>query len=215
MGGVNWMKTIYFNLHYLRIRDALKFPILIFKNTKLSKMRGRVIINGKMRMGCVKIGHYAVGTLDIRYNRTIWQNSGEVVFNGKAHIGSGCKISVNNGALLVFGADFCVTGNSQIICCKEIEFGNGCLLSWDILIMDTDFHNIINADGMIINSPKPIKIGNRVWVGCRTLILKGVNINNDVVIGAGSKITKDIIPTNCIVAGTSNNVINNNIQWRL
>lgn len=81
--------------------------------------------------------------------------------------------------------------------------------------MDTDFHNIINADGKIINSPKPIKIGDRVWIGCRTLILKGVNINNDVVVGAGSKITKDIITTNCIVAGTNNNVIKNNIQWRL
>lgn len=215
LGGVNWIKTIYFNFHYLSIKDAFKLPIFIFKHTKLSEMQGNVIVNGKMKMGRVKIGQYAVGTLDISYNRTIWQNNGTVVFKGKAHIGSGSKLSITNGGVLVFGNDFCVTGGSQIICSKEIVFGKENLLSWDILIMDTDFHNIINADGKIINSPKPIKIGDRVWIGCRTLILKGVNINNDVVVGAGSKITKDIITTNCIVAGTNNNVIKNNIQWRL
>lgn len=165
-------------------------------------------------MGCIKIGQYNVGTLDIRYDRTIWQNSGTVVFQGKAYIGSGSKLSINHGGMLVLGKDFCITGGSQIICCKEITFGEGCLLSWDILIMDTDLHNIIKAGGKIVNLPRPIRIGDRVWIGCRNLILKGVNISDDVIIGAGSKITSDITRPNCIVGSTDKQrIIKENIHW--
>ena len=106
-------------------------------------MNGKVILQDKVRMGMIKIGHHGVGTLDIKYNRTIWQNNGTVIFNGSANIGSGTKISVNKNATLTIGTQFCITGDSSIISSKEITFGKECLLSWDILIMDTDFHNII------------------------------------------------------------------------
>ena len=213
--GVNWIKTIYFNFHYLKFTQAIFFPIIIYRNTKLARMDGNVVVDENIKWGGVRIGQYGVGTLDVKYNRTIWQNAGTVVFLGKAHIGSGSKLSINNGGMLVFGDDFCITGGSQIICSKEISFGKGCLLSWDILIMDTDFHNVITADGEIINPPKAIKIGDRVWIGCRNLILKGVNISNDVVIGASSKITKNIDTPNCIVGGVDKQyIIKNNIYWK-
>ncbi|MDY0924501.1 MULTISPECIES: DapH/DapD/GlmU-related protein [unclassified Leclercia] len=35
-------------------------------------------------------------------------------------------------------------------------------------------------------------MGDRVWVGCRSVILPGVKIGNDVVIAAGSVVTRDI-----------------------
>ncbi|MDY2800011.1 MAG: DapH/DapD/GlmU-related protein, partial [Fusobacterium mortiferum] len=37
-----------------------------------------------------------------------------------------------------------------------------------------------------------IKIGNNVWIGSNSVILKGVIIGNNVVIGAGSIVTKNI-----------------------
>lgn len=213
--GVNWIKTIYFTFHYLKFTQAICFPVLIFRNTKLARMDGNIVVDEDIKWGEIRIGQYGVGTLDIKYDRTIWQNSGTVIFQGKAYIGSGTKIGVNNDSTLIFGNDFCVTGGSQIICNKYISFGDNCLLSWDILIMDTDFHNIINESGNIINCPKPINIGNNVWIGCRNTILKGVSICNDVVVAAGSKITKDIKIPNCIVGGVDNlRVLKENIIWR-
>jgi len=80
--------------------------------------------------------------------------------------------------------------------------------------MDTDLHNIIKAGGKIVNLPRPIRIGDRVWIGCRNLILKGVNISDDVIIGAGSKITSDITRPNCIVGSTDKQrIIKENIHW--
>lgn len=211
---INLLKTLYFNFHYLPLDKALVLPILIYKGTKLNKMRGRVVLYNA-RFGMIRIGKYGVGTLDIKYDRTIWQNAGTVIFNGSANIGSGTKISVNNGGTVNFGSKFCITGASTIICSKQIEFGNECLLSWDILIMDTDFHNIINTEGKTINESKPIRIGEHVWIGCRNTILKGVNICNDVVIAAGSKISKDIVAPYCIVGGENQKILKENVKWSM
>lgn len=48
--------------------------------------------------------------------------------------------------------------------------------------------------------PKPIVIGDDVWIGARTIILGGVHVGNGSVIGAGSVVTKDVEPYS-IVAG--------------
>lgn len=178
-------------------------------------MRGKVLLNGKPRMGLIRIGQHGVGTLDLKCNRTIWENNGTIIFEGKANIGSGVRLStVNRESVIIFGDKFCVTGGSSIVCCKSISFGKECLLSWDILIMDTDFHNVLNINGEVINYSKPIKIGDKVWIGCRNTILKGVSICNNIVIAAGSKITSDITQPNCIVGGTEKQrIIKENIYW--
>jgi maltose O-acetyltransferase len=48
--------------------------------------------------------------------------------------------------------------------------------------------------------PKPVVIGNDVWIGARVIILPGVHIGDGSVIGAGSVVTKDVEPYS-IVAG--------------
>ena len=46
----------------------------------------------------------------------------------------------------------------------------------------------------------PVKIGKRVFVGARSVILPGVTIGDDAVVGAGSVVRRDV-PENTIVAG--------------
>ena len=48
--------------------------------------------------------------------------------------------------------------------------------------------------------PKPIVIGDDVWIGARVIILGGVHVGSGSVIGAGSVVTKDVAPYS-IVAG--------------
>ena len=47
---------------------------------------------------------------------------------------------------------------------------------------------------------KPINIGNNVWTGMNSLILKGVSIGENSIIAAHSVVTKDV-PDNVIVGG--------------
>lgn len=53
---------------------------------------------------------------------------------------------------------------------------------------------------------KPITVGNNVYIGANTMILGGVNIGNKVIIGCGSVVTKDI-PDNSVAVGSPARVI--------
>ncbi len=60
--------------------------------------------------------------------------------------------------------------------------------------------------GHVLGSSGKVTIGNNVFIGMNTTILKGVTIGNNVVIGAGSLVNKDI-PDNCVAAGNPIRVI--------
>ena len=162
----------------------------------------------------LRIGPHGLAIKDKRFERTIWDVQGTIVLEGAASIGSGSKINVGLHAILKLGDKFMITGNSEIVCHKEITFGNNCLLSWDVLVMDTDFHSIVTYDGEIINNPKSIVFGNHIWVGCRSTILKGVHISDDNVISANSTVTRDVDYTNSIIGGhgKSIGVIKSNVN---
>lgn len=58
----------------------------------------------------------------------------------------------------------------------------------------------------VLGSAGRVKIGNNVFIGMNTMILKGVNIGNNVIIGAESLVNKDV-PDNVVVAGNPARVI--------
>lgn len=58
----------------------------------------------------------------------------------------------------------------------------------------------------MIGSAGKVKIGNNVFIGFNTTILKGVTIGNNVIIGANSLVNKDICD-NVVVAGNPAKVI--------
>lgn len=93
---------------------------------------------------------------------------------------------------------------------NKIEIGDNCLIGANTKIIDNDFHPIdpetrlATPNGNIASTP--IKIGANVFIGCNSLILKGVTIGDNSVIGAGSVVVKDI-PANCVAAGNPAKVI--------
>jgi acetyltransferase-like isoleucine patch superfamily enzyme len=40
---------------------------------------------------------------------------------------------------------------------------------------------------------RPVRIGNRVWLGVGVIVLPGVTIGDDVVVGAGAVVTRDCL----------------------
>lgn len=210
---VSILKSLYFNLKYFPLKTALKLPVVIHKYTFLRCCQGKVILPNRIYPGMIRIGARGLGVEDYKYRRTVWFNKGNVTFDGSAYVGSGSRLSVDESAHLHLGNNFVITGASTIICNKYISIGNDCLLSWDVLLMDSDFHNIL-IDEKKSNLPKPIIIGNHVWIGCQNTILKGVQILDDVVIASNSVITHSVDESNIIVGGNRNNIVfKRNIDW--
>ena len=204
-------KTLRFNFHYFPLKTALKLPVFVSHRTFLRELHGKIMLPEKVNTAMIKIGFGDVGHYDRKRSRSIWQVSGTVAFGGKASIGHGSKLSVRGN--LTLGADFNMTAESTIVCAHQISFGNDCLLSWDILIMDTDEHPIINQDGIRTNPDKPILVGNHVWIGCKCMLLKGTEIPNNTVVAAGTLSTSAFSGKNQIVGGNPPTILKNNVRW--
>jgi acetyltransferase-like isoleucine patch superfamily enzyme len=206
--------TVIFNFKYLKFAEAIKFPFLISHRVYFKKLNGSVEIKGEIRRGLIQIGFGDVGIFDEKKSRTVWQVHGSVTFEGKAIIGHGTKISVGKFGNIIFGENFVVTAESELISNKRIEIGNNVLISWSTLIMDSDFHIIKNISGTIINRDEEIIIGDNVWIGCRCTILKGSYISENTVVSASSVITKKSpIVSNAIIGGNPTRILKENILW--
>lgn len=197
LARINILKTIHLNLRYFKLSDALKLPILVYPNTKIEKAQGKIVCKCPIKTGLISVGKHGVGN---RF-RTIWIVSGRMQISGPVNFGSGTKISIGDDAKLILGSNVTVTGDSSIICKKQITIGTESIISWDVLIMDTDYHKISNIDGGIMNMPLPIKIGNHVWIACRVTVLKGSFIADNSIVACSSLISSKCENRNTIYGG--------------
>jgi acetyltransferase-like isoleucine patch superfamily enzyme len=79
--------------------------------------------------------------------------------------------------------------------------------------MDCDFHKIYDEKKQVINEDKPVVIGNKVWIGCRCLILKGVTLADGMIIAAASTVSKPVYNPNSIIAGSPAKAVKENVSW--
>ncbi len=116
-----------------------------------------------------------------------------------------CTFFVGKGAKLTIG-DHVGISQTAIICHSRIEIGNHVKIGGGVCIYDTDFHAldpVLRANRSTDFTHKidrPVSIGNNVFIGAASMVLKGVTIGDNAIIGAGAVVTKDI-PANEIWAG--------------
>ena len=79
-----------------------------------------------------------------------------------------------------------------------IEIGDDVLIGPQTIIATLNHDpNPEKRDGMFA---KPVKIGNKAWLGARVTICPGVTIGEGAIVGAGAVVTKDV-PPRTVVAG--------------
>ena len=110
-------------------------------------------------------------------------------------------------AVIEVGAGTSISNNAQVIAESRVSIGARCLIGDGVLIVDSDFHDLSPA-GRHDQPPltSPVRIEDNVFIGSRTIILKGVTIGKDSVIGAGSVVVRPI-PAGVIAAGNPAKVI--------
>lgn len=140
--------------------------------------------------------------------------NGTMIVKGKAVFGRGSEIFIAEAAVLTIGSNFSVTGLLSLNCLKSVTFGDDCLLSWGITILDSDFHKIFDAEGTQINHDQAISIGNKVWLGNNLIILKGVTISEGIVVGSGSVVAKSLDQEKAVYAGNPPRVLRTDITWK-
>jgi acetyltransferase-like isoleucine patch superfamily enzyme len=115
--------------------------------------------------------------------------------------------ALGESSLIEIGDDVGVSGCS-ITAWHHIKIGNRVLIGSGALIIDNDLHPIV-AEGRRYSKQihaEEVVIGNDVFIGARSIVLKGVHIDDGAIVGAGAVVTKDV-PAFAIVAGNPARIV--------
>lgn len=114
--------------------------------------------------------------------------------------------ALKTNAIIKIGNNVGVSGAT--ISGSEITIGNNVLIGSGALITDNDAHPVHPYERDIMSKVQqcPIIINDDVFIGARSIILKGVEIGRGSVIGAGSVVVNDIPPM-CVAAGNPAKII--------
>jgi len=103
-----------------------------------------------------------------------------------------------NGSISL-GSYILISPGTSIRSAESIDIGDSTMIASDVVITDSDWHGIYDRTDYVA-TPKPVKIHKNVWIGERSIILKGTQIGENSIIGAGSVVHGDI-PPNSVYAG--------------
>lgn len=118
----------------------------------------------------------------------------------------GADVQLFDGAELKLGDSF-INSDCKVRCHKSITIGDGCAISHDFTVMDSNAHKLDGSRGTA-----PVTIGDHVWIGTRVTVLPGVNIGDGAVVAAGALVTKDV-PAGALVGGVPAKVIHEHVEW--
>lgn len=183
---------IYFAERYLRVRQSVsaKSPPVTF---------GRVILSNT-HSGSIKLGSDVI--LNALNARNTLESRGPVIIK-----------TIKPGAEIEIGSHTGIS-SSTISAVKKITIGSNVLIGGGVIITDNDHHFVdVGREQKRRSLGLPdsldsdeIHIGDDVFIGTRSIILKGVRIGSGSVVAAGSVVTKDV-PDYCISAGNPAKVV--------
>jgi acetyltransferase-like isoleucine patch superfamily enzyme len=117
--------------------------------------------------------------------------------------------------------EYALVHGARIVCDAEVVIGDYCLISWNVVLMDT--YRVPLDPGArrreLERAPRraprrlaadvlarPVRIGRNVWIGFDACVLPGVTIGEGSVVGARSVVVGDV-PPHTVVVGNPARVI--------
>jgi len=195
--------------------DIITYSYYILKYEKISKVYSTLLFKLKAYFLQIKIGKkcQVFGKINIIKfpNSTISFGSNCNIISCNMKVGASTldivRLKTFSSSAKIFIEDNVDLNGTSIACrSKKILIKKNTLIGPNVVISDSDFHcvdpilRIPNQRKACFEYDKDIIIGENVWIGMNSIILKGVMIGDNSIIGAGSVVTKDI-EKNSIYAG--------------
>lgn len=147
-----------------------------------------LLLQGGVKPGMIILGKHRVSI----YPNTgiMWENKGNIIFEGTAFIGGNSYISTGSKAEVVFGNRFTVYTSMKLVSYHRVRFGTDCLVGWDCMISDTDLHSITRLDGSLSRGYGEIRVGNQVWIANGCKLYKNTVIPDHTVVAGNTVVSK-------------------------
>lgn len=184
---------------------------LVFGTAPDPRVAWNQLLEGQLRIG--EGSRLNSATLDVRE-----PNGCSLTIGNDSNI-EGALVMEKESASISIGSRTHIGGASLLAAAERIEVGDDVLVAFQALIMDHNSHSLrfsersrdvkdwIQGRKDWSNvSVAPIRISNKVWIGVRAILLKGVTIGEGAIVGAGSLVTGDVPPWT-IVGGNPAKVI--------
>lgn len=186
---LNILKTIYINFRKLPFKDAIKLPIFLYGKVKIASLKGKIIINAKIKTGLVQIG-YNIDGVNSSFLPVLLHIDGEVIFEGYTIISKG--VVLNIGGKISIG-NCCTIGSGSFIKSMErITINDNTQITYNCSVFDSDMHYVKNIETGIIKKNKvPIIIGKNCWINAGTIISKGTILPDYSITARNSYLSKD------------------------
>lgn len=182
---------------------------------------------GNRIIGCApKIDQSAVsfnGENNLLYcEKNVRLTKSELIFHGNeslVYLGEAehkLRLDIFHNSVAHFGRNNSYTERMHLALSEQKHFfmGDGGIVAFGVFVRNSDPHLIYDCEsGKRINPTKSVYIGDHVWLGQNTCILKGTRIDSGSIVGANSVITGKSIGHNSIWAGNPAKKIKDNIFW--
>lgn len=211
---LDFCTSLLFCLRYLPLSQAIKIPFLISYKVKIDELhKGAIVIDGAVKRFMICLGHR--GFTGIAHQQSIIHiiKGAKIVFSDNVCLAQGFRLWVDEPTTVTFGKDFYCNKNCLIRATKNITFGDGVLLGWNVAINNCDGHHI-SIDGVDRPNDGDITIGNHVWIASDVRINKNAQIPNGAVVAQMSLVNTRFVEDRILLAGIPAKVVKRNIDWK-
>jgi hypothetical protein len=181
LSQISWSKFVYYNFISKQVERKGRGWIIPYRNAVIDLAAGAKITLEK--------GHFLINANKPSGARTeayvILRKNAKLNIRGLTQLNYRATIEVHEDAEVDIGSAY-INSDAVILAAESIHIGHGCLISRMVFIYDADHHDIVNEEGKVINPPRPVVIGDHVWIGLQSLLLRGSKIGDGAVIAANS-----------------------------
>lgn len=96
------------------------------------------------------------------------------------------------GYNIFMGDNVFLNFNCIILDVVPVRIGSGTQIGPGVQILAADHPRDPALRGKMLESGRPVTIGENVWIGGGAIILPGITIGDHAIIGAGSVVTRDV-----------------------
>ena len=136
------------------------------------------------------------------------------ICNGDAVLFFNTMVDVHQNGILETGY-FTANCGTVIVCAKKITLGDNIMMGRNIILYDSDFHQIKDRHGHMINYDDEVTIGENVWLTSNVTVMRGVTIGEGSIVGPQTVVKKDL-PAHSFSGGyhgAEAMLINKSVTW--
>jgi acetyltransferase-like isoleucine patch superfamily enzyme len=206
-----------------KLKRLRSWLVRIMSRTRIKGAGGNHLVLNDARLYRCQITFDGSGNvLEIGAGAILHQARINIIGNGNrlkigemVRIRGGATLVVEDSESQVLIGNATTMTNPTIVCSEggRITIGEDCMIAMGTCIRNSDGHAIIDStSGLRINKAADITIADHVWLGIRSLILKGSLIGTGAIVGAKSVVTGSIEP-GCVAIGSPARTVRKNVLW--